>query len=209
MFPATEDVVDWFQNCEFIASRPKHITPEILRFCGSLEADAPVIVEIQPTPNAEVMRCFGNVAEAVADGHGETQTGWLIWEFPGVYLNAERHAVLKTPDGYVDLTPQPDGHRRVLFAPTALPPSGDYTPCRYSAMKDHPYVHRFVELMSRNQILFGTGQFRNAEFRRNDSEAAKYLRMYLALRDKQQHKQQTKDRRAKRKAERQRRRAMR
>lgn len=206
MFPSTADVVDWFENCEFLASLPRDISPEIRELCDVLDADAPVVVQVEPTPDAELMKCFSNVKDAVADGLGDVQTGWLIWEFPGVYLVAERHAVLQTNDGLLDITPQPEGYRRVLFAATPTPLPTEYTPCRYVALKDHPLVHRFVELMSRNQILSGMGQFRSAEFHRNDAEAARSLRNFLALERKRQSRKQTKDRRSKRKAERQRRR---
>jgi hypothetical protein len=206
MIPQTSEIVDRFQKCEFVASTPKKITTEILRLCDTLNSERPVFVDIRPTPDAEPGRCFSNVEDAVAKNYGEAQTGWLIWEFPGVYLTAERHALLKTHNGFVDLTPQPDGQRRGLFAPTALSPSSDYTQNRYWGLSDHPLVHRFVSLMTRNQLLFGTGQFRSGEYQRNDAEATECIRRFLALQGKQKCKRQTKDRRAKHKAERQRRR---
>lgn len=206
MFRSQADVIDYFEHCEFVASLPKRISPNIIGFCDSLDANPPAFVDVHPAQSARLMQCFGNVAAAVAEGYGEMQTGWLIWEYPETYLVAERHAVLKTHEGLIDLTPQPEGYRRVLFAPTSGPPPSGFTPCRYLALKDHPLVHRFVRLMARNQVLLENQGFRTREFCRNDAEAANSLRNFLALKRTRQFRDQVTDRRAKRKAERQRRR---
>ena len=130
------ECVDWFKNCQFIAGTPRRITPGIRSFCEQIEAEPPVFVAVTPTAEAEHMRCFKNVADVIDDGSGEMQTGWLIWELPGIYLCGERHAVVKYGDQFVDVTPQPDGQRRILFAPTVHPPTDTLTPNQCTPLRD-------------------------------------------------------------------------
>lgn len=43
-------------------------------------------------------------------------TGWIIWEDPGLLVEAEFHVVWADPGGnLVDVTPKPDGEQRILF----------------------------------------------------------------------------------------------
>jgi hypothetical protein len=51
--------------------------------------------------------CFNNVRRLTESEGGDIQFGWAIWEWPGVFLEAEHHAVYVPPDGgpWVDITP--------------------------------------------------------------------------------------------------------
>ena len=50
---------------------------------------------------------------------GHVQFGWSIWEWPGVYVEAEHHAVYAPPDGtpWIDVTPAVDGDTTRVFLP--------------------------------------------------------------------------------------------
>jgi hypothetical protein len=47
-------------------------------------------------------------------------TGWAIWEWPKVFIEAEFHAVWCSPTGeFLDLTPRPLLSEHILFLPDA------------------------------------------------------------------------------------------
>ena len=47
---------------------------------------------------------------------GKIQYGWIIWEIPEIFIEAEFHAVWINNDGdYLDITPKSDGEERILF----------------------------------------------------------------------------------------------
>jgi hypothetical protein len=64
---------------------------------------------IQPEPGWEPNNCFFSVRERVRRDGGRMQLGWSIGELPGVYLEAERHAVFAPADGssWLDISPAP------------------------------------------------------------------------------------------------------
>ncbi|WP_199139923.1 hypothetical protein [Pedobacter sp. ASV12] len=66
----------------------------------------PINVEIRPDPGAVENNCFNNVAKKVGQSGGSVCYGWAI--LPQLHiLEAERHAIWKTPQGlYLDITPR-------------------------------------------------------------------------------------------------------
>lgn len=202
---SVESIQNWFQHSEFVARCPRRITMPLRQFSASLDADPPVFLTPAPMPHARLALCFQNVSVIAEQGKGEMQTGWLLWQMETAYLVAERHAVLRTSTGLVDITPQPDGAQRILFAPTPGPPPTRTTPCRYFALSQHPLVLRSVQLMERNQALIGSTGYRASQYYRNDAESARCLRAFLASKARQSVNRCDKAQRAKRKAERQRR----
>lgn len=77
-------------------------------------------LRVQPEPGATVNGCFSNVhAKAARDG-GRRLCGWQLWEWPGVLVEAEFHAVWLSPAGeMVEITPKPHGESTILFVPDA------------------------------------------------------------------------------------------
>lgn len=100
-----------------ITDTPATITPEILTLCRSLAATSvPEYVVVKPSPSARQMECYPNVERQIASSGGSIIYGWQIWEWSEVYLEAEFHAVWKTPAGeLVDLTPKDQPTPRILF----------------------------------------------------------------------------------------------
>jgi len=64
---------------------------------------------IQPESGWEPNECFLCVRERVRRDGGRIQLGWSIWEWPGVCLEAERHAVFAPADDspWLDISPSP------------------------------------------------------------------------------------------------------
>lgn len=89
---------------------PRAITPEVRFFCKAIDpSEEPLFVRCDTSPSAVPQHCFDNVAATVAARGGDSQHGWKIREWPGVYLEAEFHAVWRRPDGtLIDVSPSDD-----------------------------------------------------------------------------------------------------
>ena len=99
---------------------PSAITPTVLAFAASSLGGLP-IVEVPVVPDQRCglyCWCFDGVLEKVRRDGGGVRLGWVIWEWPNAFLNAEFHAVWIDPAGQlVDITPKPLGEKSILFAP--------------------------------------------------------------------------------------------
>lgn len=97
---------------------PRELTASILNFCSSISRDSTPIYLPVPSSGSEdeYQNCFENAEKKVQEHGGKQILGWIIWIFPNIMMEAEAHAVWQTPDGnLVDITPQRDGEREVLF----------------------------------------------------------------------------------------------
>ena len=98
---------------------PSRITSDIRKLCRKFgTADDPVFVAVTPRADSLHGDCFVDVDRQVSEHGGSSQHGWLIWEWPGVMVEGEFHAVWRAEDStLVDVTVKQDGETRILFAP--------------------------------------------------------------------------------------------
>lgn len=97
---------------------PPAATADALDFCADLAPGNPVFIDVAPTPTARPGWCFANVAEVAATAGGSVCYGWAIWGAPGLWYNAEFHAVWKTSgETLIDVTPKVDGEHFIMFLP--------------------------------------------------------------------------------------------
>ncbi|ESY56616.1 MULTISPECIES: hypothetical protein [unclassified Mesorhizobium] len=97
---------------------PATITPKVERLAALVGASAPAFVPVVDDPYGLYGFCNTGVLEKVRNDGGGICFGWIIWEWPGVFLTAEFHAVWLDGAGqYVDITPKPQNERRIVFAP--------------------------------------------------------------------------------------------
>lgn len=89
----------------------------VLRFCRFVvKRQKPLTVPLQPMPGQAQRDCFAIVEKQVASLGGQRLLGWAIWELPGVFLQAEFHAIWGSPSGeLLDLTPRPFPCRSITF----------------------------------------------------------------------------------------------
>jgi len=101
---------------------PKLIKPYVISFCRGVVADPnPVYVHLHPLDGVAANSCFEIVPDYVAKHGGEQVTGWSIWEWPRVFIEAEFHAVWRQPDGtLLDITPKVFPMPRILFLPDSV-----------------------------------------------------------------------------------------
>lgn len=98
---------------------PADQSQELLDFCASISPNLfPVYVDVQPLPGATPDECFPLVKAYAEQWGGESVIGWSIWVFPGMFLEAEFHAVWRDAEGVlVDITPKRTPTDRILFLP--------------------------------------------------------------------------------------------
>jgi len=98
---------------------PKEINKEILDFCLEIDATTkPVFLKLYPTKDYIYGECYGTVENHIKKNGGKIQYGWIIWETPSVFIEAEFHAVWVNDGGeYVDITPKVDREESILFLP--------------------------------------------------------------------------------------------
>lgn len=97
---------------------PRSLTPALLQFCASIASGEPVFIPSILVARAATSFCFDNVARRVREKGGSIAYGWAIWHLPGLYFEAEHHAVWRNKLGdLIDVSPQMGGRRRLLFLP--------------------------------------------------------------------------------------------
>jgi len=81
-------------------------------------SEKPLYIDVTPEPYAEVKECFSAVNRKVSRDGGNCQLGWQVWQIPDIMIEAEFHAVWKSPQGtLVDITPKSKPISRILFIP--------------------------------------------------------------------------------------------
>ncbi len=110
----------------------------------------PIRVPVSPDRKAQLNECFFNVRKKMEREGGNILHGWCLWEFPGLFIEAEFHSLWIAPNGgLLDITPKQDGESEILFLPD---PSAVFDEAAYNrrdnvrlAIKDHPIVHEFLK----------------------------------------------------------------
>lgn len=105
-----------------LSGTPLAASPQIVDLCAEIATGVePEFILHEPSQDAVVRECFNNVAERVRRIGGDLVYGWAIWEWPGVFIEAEHHAVWRSPDGVlIDITPHEYPTHGVLFLPDPL-----------------------------------------------------------------------------------------
>lgn len=188
-------------KAKYVATTPKSITPEVKAFCESLSNEEPLYLNITDDVFAKTARCYLNANNLAEWMDGEMVFGWAIWEMPGIYLTAEHHAVAEVDEELIDVTPQFNREKRILFLPDRIT---EFTPPRpanrYTALSNDPRIKQFIQLKLRTARL-DRDQNYSPEFLRSENAATALLDSFFASRE--QSKIRT-IRRKQRKAERKR-----
>lgn len=94
--------------------------PAIAAFCQTVApGQEPDQIPSRPTVGASENDCFEIVRLQIERHGGEAVTGWALWEYPRVFVEAEFHQVWRSPDdgALVDLNPRPFPWAVISFLP--------------------------------------------------------------------------------------------
>jgi hypothetical protein len=144
----------------------------VLEFCRGISAEAVFYVSIQPRPGCETGNCFNNLDAVVAEHGGRSIYGWSIVEWPGMFLEAEQHAVWHQPDGtHVDPTPPQQRFSQVAFLPDPSLDEWEFRPNVKRALQPDRSIQEFLDATTQVQ----------REMRRNGCVPAPLARRVRAL----------------------------
>ena len=99
---------------------PAEVNATLATLCAELAPGVqPFHVDVRPLPDAPANECFALVEDQVSAFGGTRLLGWSLWEMPGLFVEAEFHAVWKSPaDEYIDIAPKARPTARILFLPS-------------------------------------------------------------------------------------------
>jgi hypothetical protein len=103
-----------------LRARPPSEISDMVRSLGQRLSEggcSPIYVPVQPMQRRSG-ETWAEVLRRVAPQQQDIRYGWTLWVCPGVFIQAERHAVLRIGSGYVDIVDQGVGVERVLFQPS-------------------------------------------------------------------------------------------
>jgi hypothetical protein len=121
----------------------------VTSFCQSITQDQkPLYIHHEPLPNKPLKECFPIVSEQIATLGGKQISGWFLLEIPGIWLEAEFHAIWERPDGvWVDITPRTLPFSKVLFLPDSKRQyQGVQVESIFYPLTDNHAVVQFIEL---------------------------------------------------------------
>lgn len=136
---------------------PKRLDSKTLDFARSLNTNSQIIyVQVKPFDRALANECFSNVSKMVEQHGGERILGWQIWEWPGVFAEAEAHAIWQSPDYELyDVTPKVE--QRIAFI---TDPTLNFTGVRINnirhAISDCEIVKDFIAAGDFKHKIFGS-----------------------------------------------------
>lgn len=134
-----------------IAALCNHVAP------GQLPAQIPC----RPPAGAIENDCFLNVQKHVEQHGGELVIGWALWEYPGVFAEAEFHAVWRDPStgSLVDLNPRPFTFSVISFLRDPVRRyEGRQVDNIRRPLNNNPLVKQFIFQAQRFFKLMNTGE---------------------------------------------------
>ena len=96
---------------------PSEISPLVMDFCNTVSpGQTPQYVNVIPESYCQENFCFPNVEQKVQIDGGSIVYGWQIWLMPEILIEAEFHAVWKSPQGeLIDIIPRSQPVEKILF----------------------------------------------------------------------------------------------
>lgn len=135
-------------NSDFIRTRtPPAVTKQLLGLASKLApGQTPVYLQVQPEADATINECFPNVEAKIQNDGGSIVYGWQLWEWPHVLIEAEFHAVWRSPEGELkEITPKQHGEGKILFLPDHKRVyRGISVDNMRIALRDDPLIHHFI-----------------------------------------------------------------
>lgn len=147
--------------------------------CAILVPDGkPTYVPVRPEQNTPPNECFPLVYAAISQHGGSPILGWSLWEFPGVFVEAEFHAVWASPSReLIDVTPKNCPVERVLFLPNKeLTYSGRQVNNVRRPVSTDPFVADYLSTFDAEFELLNRGARadQHGEIELTDAEADEY-----------------------------------
>lgn len=139
-----------------LETTPQMITTPIATLCRTISSSLhPQYIKVQPAPESSLNNCFSNVETFISKNGGSRVLGWAIWQRANLFIEAEAHAVWKSPQNeLIDITPHSHNEQTILFLEdSSLQYHGNLIPNIRVPLTSSPLVAEFIELFdSRDHI---------------------------------------------------------
>lgn len=128
--------------------------PRIKALCTKIAPDeTAVYLKIEPSDNAVINECYGNIEEMIKKNGGAIQYGWQIWEtLPEIFAEAEFHAVWVDSTGVPrDVTPKaiPNINQVLFLADPARKFEGRQVDSFRIPLKNDMLIEQFIDSAER------------------------------------------------------------
>lgn len=158
---------------------PAEVSGTTAQLCTQIvPGETPFYVRVVPLEGAQPNECFPVVNAHVNAFGGETIIGWCIWEHPNVFVEAEFHAVWKSPEGeYIDLTPKNETASKILFLPhPGLAYEGHTLNNVRLPISSHPALLEMLQAFDRRYEIMNRGDraMQHGQITLEGPEAAEY-----------------------------------
>jgi hypothetical protein len=140
---------------------PKLDEAHVTEFCRRVSPGAAaILVECKPQLGKPMRECFTIVQEVVAAEGGTSVPGWVVWEWPGVFIEAEYRCVWRRPAGeLLDLTPRPTPNTAIVFVPAPNRPyCGKQVDNIRQALIQDKDLRRYLWLFERQFAILNRGE---------------------------------------------------
>jgi hypothetical protein len=115
---------EYLEGCTHIAKCPPAIADHHRTIAKHLHSQPPEYLQANLGDiGGQPQHCFDNCSRFIDERQWRYKKplfftlGWSLWEFTDFSVVAEGHAVVTTPGGLLDCTPQIDRCKRILFCP--------------------------------------------------------------------------------------------
>lgn len=135
---------------------PSFITTEIEKLCQSISEYKPIIIPVIAAPKSLINECFYNVDAFIAEHGGQRVLGRSIWQKANVLIEAEAHAIWKSPSGDIfDITPHSNNETEILFLiDPKMVYDGNCIPNIRRSLTNSPLVLEYIALFNeRDRIM--------------------------------------------------------
>lgn len=168
------------------AVTPAESNQTIVALCAELSpGETPFYVDVVPNTEEPVNECFHVVNRQIARFGGASVIGWAIWELPTVFIEAEFHAVWRSPDGnHVDVAPKSTPTRRVFFLPDRNRTYEGYPLDNVRRpIVSAPEVREFFKALEAKYELMNRGKraYEHGEIRLFEADAVEYDQIEHAI----------------------------
>jgi hypothetical protein len=138
---------------------PAELSRTMVGFAESLVSGvAPLYVDSRTRIGETTTDSLAVVARHIAAEGGEQVLGWVLWELPAVFVEADFCALWRTPSGnLVDIVPRSVPTRRVLFLPDATRTQASPPSVRRPAVSN-PALIAYLATFDQEFALFERGE---------------------------------------------------
>ena len=128
---------------------PPIINTPVINLCTQINKESkPIFLDVEAKPHSVELDCYANVSQQIAQEEGRVQYGWQLWEWPGVMIEAEFHAIWVDKDGKLhDITPKTNKRiTKILFLPDdSRTYEGRQIDNVRIPLQEDPLIHEFID----------------------------------------------------------------